>query len=58
MIEGLSEAMSAALVGNKSLLDPLKISFHMSTHATELVLDRPGFSETFDLLDSSKWSRR
>ena len=28
------------------------------THATELVLDRPGFSETFDLLDSSKWSRR
>ena len=53
MIEGLSEAMSAALVGNKSLLDPLKISFHMSTHATELVLDRPGFSETFDLLDST-----
>ena len=29
-----------------------------TTHATELVLDRPGFSETFDLLDSSKWSRR
>ena len=28
------------------------------THATELVLDRPGFSETFDLLDFSKWSRR
>ena len=23
------------------------------THATELVLDRPGFSETFDLLDST-----
>ena len=29
-----------------------------TTHATELVLDRPGFSETFDLLDFSKWSRR
>ena len=34
---------------------PLAI-FHTifsSTHATELVLDRPGFSETFDLLDST-----
>ena len=28
------------------------------THATELVLGRPGFSETFDLLDFSKGSRR
>ena len=28
------------------------------THAIELVLDCPGFSETFDLLDFSKWSRR
>ena len=27
-------------------------------YTTELVLDRPGFSETFDLLDNSKWSRR
>ena len=26
---------------------------HEITHATELVLDRPGFSETFDLLDST-----
>ena len=28
------------------------------THATELVLQRPGFSETFDQLHSTKWSRR
>ena len=27
-------------------------------YATELVLDRQGFSETFDLLDFSKWSRK
>ena len=28
-------------------------SYASCTHATELVLDRPGFSETFDLLDST-----
>ena len=42
-------ATAAALVLNILLIN---------THATELVLDHPGFSETFDLLDFSKWSRR
>ena len=35
-----------------------EFTFLQLTHATELVLYRAGFSETFDLLDFSKWSRR
>ena len=55
--EPVEASSDCSLLGNTLFVLASKQS-RTRTHATELVLDRPGFPETFDLLDFSKWSRR